>query len=78
MASDSTTTNNNKVLVVFENEEDLAAALAKYTANLSGKFAAERGAFNVIISGVSLVKALRSIQKIVFFTLILKFKKLSF
>lgn len=46
---------------VFDSEDDLAVALARYTADLSGKFAAERGAFTVVISGGSLVKALRKL-----------------
>jgi 6-phosphogluconolactonase len=46
-------------LLIFDAEEDLAASLAKYTAELSAKFAAERGAFTVVVSGGSLIKALR-------------------
>lgn len=44
---------------VFESEEDLAVSLAKYTADLSDKFAKERGAFTVALSGGSLIKSLR-------------------
>jgi len=50
---------DSEKLIIFDAEEDLAASLAKYTAELSAKFAAERGAFTVVLSGGSLVKALR-------------------
>lgn len=50
---------SRKKLIIFDAEEDLAASLAKRTAELSAKFAAERGAFTVVLSGGSLVKALR-------------------
>jgi hypothetical protein len=52
-------TASRKKLIIFDAEEDLAASLAKYTAELSAKLAAERGAFTVVLSGGSLVKALR-------------------
>ncbi|KAF5752572.1 6-phosphogluconolactonase 4 chloroplastic [Tripterygium wilfordii] len=51
----------NKEVKVFETEEDLAVSLAKYTADLSDKFAKERGSFTVILSGGSLVKSLRKL-----------------
>ena len=44
---------------VFESAEDLAVALAKYTAQLSDKFCKERGAFSVVLSGGSLINSLR-------------------
>jgi 6-phosphogluconolactonase len=50
---------SRKKLVIFDAEEDLAASVAKHTAELSEKFAGERGAFTVVLSGGSLVKALR-------------------
>ncbi|GJN34436.1 hypothetical protein PR202_gb23094 [Eleusine coracana subsp. coracana] len=50
-------------LLVFDAEEDLAVSLAKYTAELSEKFAAERGAFTVVLSGGSLIKALRKLTE---------------
>jgi len=62
MASSGITTidqNNKKVVEVFDTEEDLAVSLAKYTAHLSDKFAKERGAFTVVVSGGSLIKSLR-------------------
>jgi 6-phosphogluconolactonase len=62
MASSGITTidqNNKKVVEVFDTEEDLAVSLAKYTADLSDKFAKERGAFTVVVSGGSLIKSLR-------------------
>jgi 6-phosphogluconolactonase len=46
-------------LLTFDTKEDLAVSLAKYTADLSKKFAAERGAFTVVLSGGSLIDALR-------------------
>lgn len=46
-------------LQVFDSEEELAVSLAKYTADLSDKFAKERGAFTVVVSGGSLIKSLR-------------------
>ena len=52
-------TASRKKLIIFDAEEDLAASLSKHTAELSAKFAAERGAFTVVLSGGSLVKSLR-------------------
>ncbi|KAJ6387658.1 hypothetical protein OIU78_017374 [Salix suchowensis] len=49
MASSGITTvdqNNRKVVEVFVTEEELAVSLAKYTADLSDKFAKERGSFH--------------------------------
>lgn len=54
---------SRKKLLIFDAEEDLAASLAEYTADLSAKFAAERGAFTVVLSGGSLVKALRKLAE---------------
>ncbi|KAL6660994.1 hypothetical protein ACP70R_000378 [Stipagrostis hirtigluma subsp. patula] len=56
-------TASRKKLLIFDSEEDLAASLAGYTAELSAKFAAERGAFSVVLSGGSLVKALRKLAE---------------
>ncbi|XP_038978703.1 probable 6-phosphogluconolactonase 4, chloroplastic [Phoenix dactylifera] len=50
-----------KELLVFESEEELSVSLAKYTAKLSEKFAQERGAFTVVLSGGSLIKSLRKL-----------------
>ncbi|CAM0952577.1 unnamed protein product [Alopecurus aequalis] len=50
-------------LLIFDAEEDLAVSLAKYAAELSAKFAAERGAFTVVVSGGSLIKALRKLAE---------------
>lgn len=57
MASEKSQGKNVKV---FDSEEDLAVALAKYTADLSDKFTKERGSFTVVVSGGSLIKSLRS------------------
>ncbi|CAK9158223.1 unnamed protein product [Ilex paraguariensis] len=46
---------------VFDSEEELAVSLAKYTADLSDKFAKERGYFTVVLSGGSLIKSLRKL-----------------
>ncbi|KAI4964882.1 hypothetical protein ZWY2020_057932 [Hordeum vulgare] len=50
-------------LLIFDAEENLAVSLAKYTADLSAKFAAERGAFTVVLSGGSLIHALRKLTE---------------
>ncbi|CAM0911733.1 unnamed protein product [Alopecurus aequalis] len=50
-----------KKLLIFDAEEYLAASLAEHMAGLSEKFAAERGAFTVVLSGGSLIKALRKL-----------------
>ncbi|KAM7271534.1 hypothetical protein ACFE04_030748 [Oxalis oulophora] len=54
-------TQEKKKVVVFDTEDDLAVALAKYTADLSDKFTKERGAFTVVVSGGSLIKSLRKL-----------------
>jgi 6-phosphogluconolactonase len=62
MASSGITTvdqKNKKAVEVFDTEEELAVSLAKYTADLSDKFAKERGSFTVVVSGGSLIKSLR-------------------
>ncbi|XP_010525567.1 PREDICTED: probable 6-phosphogluconolactonase 5, chloroplastic [Tarenaya hassleriana] len=48
---------------VFDGEEDLAVALAKYTADLSAKFCKERGAFTVVLSGGALIDWLRKLAE---------------
>ncbi|KAJ3690688.1 hypothetical protein LUZ61_019852 [Rhynchospora tenuis] len=53
----------SKQLTVFETEEELAVSLAKYTAEISDKFTRERGAFTVVLSGGSLIKALRKLTE---------------
>ena len=52
-------TGQKKKVEVFDSEEQLAVELAKYTAELSEKFGKERGSFTVVLSGGSLIKALR-------------------
>lgn len=49
-----------KKVNVFDSEEDLAVAVAKYTADLADKFSKTRGSFTVVLSGGSLIKSLRS------------------
>lgn len=58
MASAAAGSGERKV-EVLDTEEDLAAALAKYTADLSAKFVKERGAFTVVLSGGYLIDCLR-------------------
>lgn len=43
----------------FDSEEDVAAALAKYTADLSEKFVKEKGSFSVVLSGGTLIDTMR-------------------
>ncbi|KAL6132241.1 hypothetical protein ACLB2K_070612 [Fragaria x ananassa] len=50
-----------KKVEVFDSEEQLAVELAKYTADLSEKFAKERGAFTVVLSGGSLINSMRKL-----------------
>uniref|UniRef100_A0A1J3GRS6 6-phosphogluconolactonase n=1 Tax=Noccaea caerulescens TaxID=107243 RepID=A0A1J3GRS6_NOCCA len=50
-----------KRVETFDTEENLAADLAKFTADLSDKFCKERGAFTVVVSGGSLIKSLRKL-----------------
>ncbi|XP_058206253.1 probable 6-phosphogluconolactonase 4, chloroplastic [Rhododendron vialii] len=46
---------------VLDSEDYLAVSLAEYTAHLSDKFAKQRGAFTVVLSGGSLIKSLRKL-----------------
>jgi 6-phosphogluconolactonase len=48
---------------VYDSEEDLAVALAKYTADLSEKVTKERSSFTVVVSGGSLIKNLRKLTE---------------
>lgn len=57
-AISSMSTDKRKV-EIFESEEELAPAIAKYIAELSEKFCKERGNFTVVLSGGSLIKSLR-------------------
>ncbi|OWM75522.1 probable 6-phosphogluconolactonase 4, chloroplastic [Punica granatum] len=50
-----------RTVQVLDTEEDLAVALAKYTADLSAKFVKERGAFTVVLSGGYLIDCLRKL-----------------
>ncbi|KAJ0248631.1 6-phosphogluconolactonase 3 [Hirschfeldia incana] len=55
---------NKKRVEIYDNEENLAIDLAKYTADLSDKFCKERGAFTVVVSGGSLIKSLRKLVEV--------------
>ncbi|KAK6155549.1 hypothetical protein DH2020_009797 [Rehmannia glutinosa] len=45
----------------FDTEEDVAVALAKYTADLSEKYINEKGSFSVVLSGGTLIDTLRKL-----------------
>jgi len=49
--------------LTFDTEEDVAVSLAKYTAELSAKFVAERGAFTAVLSGGTLIETLRKLAE---------------
>ncbi|KAL5805227.1 hypothetical protein ACOSQ3_032027 [Xanthoceras sorbifolium] len=61
MAGTAAASEKKKRVEVFDTEEDLAASLAKYTADLSDKFGKERSSFTVVLSGGSLIKSLRKL-----------------
>ncbi|KAL5726784.1 6-phosphogluconolactonase [Ranunculus cassubicifolius] len=46
---------------IFNTEEHLSVALARYTADLSNKFVKEKGLFTVVLSGGTLIDALRKL-----------------
>ncbi|KAK4792715.1 hypothetical protein SAY86_023150 [Trapa natans] len=46
---------------VMRSEEDLALALAKYTADLADKFIKEKGVFTIVLSGGYLINSLRKL-----------------
>ncbi|KAK6155499.1 hypothetical protein DH2020_009747 [Rehmannia glutinosa] len=48
-------------LLKFDTEEDVAVALAKYTADLSEKYINEKGSFSVVLSGGTLIDTLRKL-----------------
>lgn len=50
---------NKKVVKVYDTEQDVAVSLAKYVADLSAKFAKERGSFTVVLSGGYLIDNIR-------------------
>lgn len=52
---------SEKKVQVFDSKDDLAAELAKYTADLSDKFTKERSSFTVVLSGGSLIDYLRKL-----------------
>ncbi|EOA22252.1 hypothetical protein CARUB_v10002841mg [Capsella rubella] len=55
------TTEQKQRVETYNQEENLAVDLAKFTADLSDKFCKERGAFTVVVSGGSLIKSLRKL-----------------
>ncbi|CAN6480367.1 unnamed protein product [Victoria cruziana] len=59
----ATTAKGETNLLVFNNEEELAANLAEYVSRLSEKFVEERGAFSLVLSGGSLIKTLRKLTE---------------
>lgn len=48
-----------KTIVKLEKEEDVAVALAKYTADLSERFIRHKGSISVVLSGGSLIDTMR-------------------
>nr|GMC98629.1 probable 6-phosphogluconolactonase 4, chloroplastic [Ipomoea batatas] len=50
-----------KTVLKFDSEDDVAVALAKYTADLSAKFVAQKGSFTVVLSGGSLIDTMRKL-----------------
>ncbi|ERN10723.1 probable 6-phosphogluconolactonase 4, chloroplastic isoform X2 [Amborella trichopoda] len=64
---EATSVKDKGKLLVFENEEELMVALAKYTSELSEKIVKERGAFTVVLSGGSLIKCLGKLVEPPFF-----------
>ncbi|KAK6120533.1 hypothetical protein DH2020_045728 [Rehmannia glutinosa] len=60
MAFASPAKTQTKVLK-FDTEEDVAVALAKYTADLSEKYINEKGSFSVVLSGGTLIDTLRKL-----------------
>lgn len=58
MATTSPEVHRHKVKVM-RSEEDLALALAKYTADLADKFIKEKGVFTVVLSGGYLISSMR-------------------
>ncbi|XP_060212198.1 probable 6-phosphogluconolactonase 4, chloroplastic [Lycium barbarum] len=55
------TEKGKKTVLKFDSEEDVSNALAKYTADLSGKFIKEKGSFTVVLSGGSLIDTMRKL-----------------
>ncbi|KAJ6874539.1 6-phosphogluconolactonase 4 [Populus alba x Populus x berolinensis] len=55
--------NNKKVVKVYDTEQDVAVSLAKYVADLSAKFAKERGSFTVVLSGGYLIDNIRKLTE---------------
>ncbi|XP_051143764.1 probable 6-phosphogluconolactonase 4, chloroplastic [Andrographis paniculata] len=52
-----------KKVMKFDSEEDVAVALAKYTADLSQKYIKEKGSFSVVLSGGTLIDTLRKLTE---------------
>ncbi|CAH9058876.1 unnamed protein product [Cuscuta epithymum] len=50
-----------KTVLKFESEDDVAVALAKYTADLSEKFIRQKNSFTVVLSGGSLIDTMRKL-----------------
>ncbi|RAL51492.1 unnamed protein product [Cuscuta campestris] len=50
-----------KSVLKFDSEDDVAVALAKYTADLSAKFIALKNSFTVVLSGGSLIDTMRKL-----------------
>lgn len=55
----STPAKGKTKVLKFDSEEDVAVALAKYTADLSEKYIKEKGSFSLVLSGGTLIDTLR-------------------
>ncbi|XP_009612706.1 putative 6-phosphogluconolactonase 4, chloroplastic [Nicotiana tabacum] len=55
------TQKGKKTVLKFDSEEDVANALAKYTADLSDKFIKDKGSFTVVLSGGTLIDSMRKL-----------------
>ncbi|KAL6533371.1 hypothetical protein OROMI_027483 [Orobanche minor] len=57
----ATPTKTQPKVLKFDTEEDVAVAVAKYTADLSEKYIKEKASFSVVLSGGTLIDTLRKL-----------------
>nr|XP_027085503.1 probable 6-phosphogluconolactonase 4, chloroplastic isoform X2 [Coffea arabica]XP_027085505.1 probable 6-phosphogluconolactonase 4, chloroplastic isoform X2 [Coffea arabica] len=53
----------NRTVLKFDTEDGVAVALARYIADLSERFIKEKGSFNVVLSGGSLIDTMRYLAR---------------
>ncbi|XP_027085505.2 probable 6-phosphogluconolactonase 4, chloroplastic [Coffea arabica] len=53
----------NRTVLKFDTEDGVAVALARYIADLSERFIKEKGSFNVVLSGGSLIDTMRYLTR---------------